>query len=50
MRHIAVVFWERAAKMVVSCLPVFVNMETELLGNDFSNVDFEGRGRADSVQ
>jgi hypothetical protein len=46
MKHIAVAVWERAAKMILSCLPVLGNLEAELLGDDFSEGDFDGRGLA----
>jgi hypothetical protein len=44
IRHIAVAVWERAAKMVSSCLPVLGTLEVDLLGEDFSEGDFDGRG------
>jgi hypothetical protein len=50
MRHIAVAIWERAAKMVLSCLPLLGNLEVELLGDDFSEGDFDGRGLAGLVR
>jgi hypothetical protein len=50
MGHIAVAIWERAAKMVLSCLPVLGHLEVELLGDDVSEGDFDGRGLAGLVR
>ena len=50
MKHIANAIWERAAKMVLSCLSALGNLEAELLGDDFSEGDFDGRGLAGLVR